>query len=168
MEPIPAKLVDKIWQEIALYSSDRATEEMLEFGKVQPDLLSFILEFTEDLDEQAGELGVYILFVVYHIFLKGYGKKIKRVTPEEIVECYENNERLMESLETAHVRFFERVAEVQLSPQPYVIKYVVDTLFEVPDDEEDDSNTPLSEEDMGYLFMLLKTAIDVLNLKTND
>lgn len=166
MEPLSEKLVEKTWQEIAHYDSGRATKEMMEFGQIQPDLLSFILEFTEDLSEQAGELAVYVLFVIYHMFRKGYGKEIQPVTPEEIIECYEENERLMEKLEKAQDEFFNRVAEVQLSPQPYVIRYVVDSLTEEP--EEDDDSEPMSEEDVGFLFMLLKTVIDVLNLKTND
>jgi hypothetical protein len=139
---------------------------MMEFGQIQPDLLSFILEFTDDLGEQAGELGIYLLFVIYHMFKNGYGKEIKLITTEEIIECYEENERLMEKLEKAQDEFFNRVAEVQLSPQPYVIRYVVDSLTEEP--EEDEDREPLSEEEVGFLFMLLKTVIDVLNLKSND
>jgi hypothetical protein len=46
-----------------------------------------------------------------------------------------------------------------------VIRYVVDSLSE--ELEEDDDREPLSEEEMGYLFMLLKTVIDVLNQETN-
>jgi len=45
-----------------------------------------------------------------------------------------------------------------------VIKYVVDAFFEVPEDDELD---PLSDEDIGYLFLLIKTVIDVLNGKTD-
>jgi hypothetical protein len=166
MEPLSENLVEKTWQKIANYDSGRATKEMMEFGQIQPDLLSFILEFTEDLSEQAGELAVYLLFVIYHMFKKGYGKEIRLVTPEEIIECFEENERLMEKLEKAQDEFFNRVAEVQLSPQPYVIRYVVDSLSEEP--EEDDDRGPLSEEEEGFLFILLKTVIDVLNLKTNE
>jgi hypothetical protein len=166
MEPLSENLVEKTWQEIADYDSGRATKEMMEFGRIQPDLLSFILELTEDLSEQAGELGVYLLFVIYHMFKKGYGKEIKPVTAEEITKCYEENERLMEKLEKAQDEFLNRVAEVQLSPQPYVIRYVVDSLTEEP--EEDDDMEPLSEEEMGFLFILFKTVVDVLNLKTNE
>jgi len=165
MEPISEHLVEATWQEIAQYDSDTATRRMKEFAALQPDLLSFILEFTEDLDEVAGETGIYLLFVVYRIFQVAYGHEIDKITPEEIIACYEENERLMESLEKAQDEFFNRVAEVQLSPQPYVIRYVVDTLSEEP--EEADDRGPLGEEDVGYLFMLLKTVIDVLNQKTN-
>ena len=51
-------------------------------------------------------------------------------------------------------------AGVQLSGQPYVMKYVVETLMEAPKDEDP---VDLTEEDIGYLFMLLKTVVDLLD-----
>jgi len=78
--------------------------------------------------------------------------------------CHEANERLMEGMEAAHDRFFERIARVQISSQPFVIKYVVDAIFEAPEDEDPVS---LTDEDAGFLFLLLKTVIDALNKKTD-
>ena len=51
-----------------------------------------------------------------------------------------------------------------MSSQPYIIKYVVDTLFEAPEEEDP---VLLSEADVGFLFLLLKTVIDLLNKKTD-
>ena len=47
-----------------------------------------------------------------------------------------------------------------------MIRYVVDSLTEEP--EEDEDREPMNEEEVGFLFILLKTVIDVLNLKTNE
>ena len=82
------------------------------------------------------------------------------VSAEEIINCYEKNEHFIKSLEGVHEKFFERIAGVQLSGQPYVMKYVVETLMEAP--EEDDPGN-LTEEDIGYLFLLLKTVVDLLD-----
>jgi hypothetical protein len=70
----------------------------------------------------------------------------------------------MESLADTHDRFIDRIARIQLSAQPYVMKYVVDVLYEMPEEKED---VELSEEDTGYLFLLLKTVVESLN-KTID
>ena len=51
-------------------------------------------------------------------------------------------------------------AETRFLVQPYVMKYVVDTLFEAPEDEDP---IELTEEDIGFLFLLFKTVIDVLD-----
>jgi len=163
MKPIAEEIVDNALEEIESYSDDRLDDEMAKLGEVQPDLLSFIVEFTQDLDEQVMEYAFYLFFAVYHIFTRGYGKKIKRITVDEIIACFEENQKLLESMEFAHNRFYERIAEVQISPQPYVIMFVVDALMESPDEEDEEE---LSDEDVGYLFLLLKTVIDVLNKKT--
>jgi hypothetical protein len=165
MERLSEELVEETWQEFASFTPTQVSKEAKKVAKGQPDLLSFMVEFTEELDQEVKELAIYMFFVVNRIFVKGYRKKIKKASPEEIIECYEQNEKLMESLEGAHDRFYERVASVQVSAQPYVIKYVVETLFEVPEEEDP---IFISDEDVGFLFLLLKTAIDVLNKKTEN
>jgi hypothetical protein len=45
-----------------------------------------------------------------------------------------------------------------------VIKYVVETLLEAP---EEGDPLVISDEDVGFLFLLLKTVVDVLNVKTD-
>ena len=164
MEPLSEELVEETWQEFASFTPTQVNKEAKKIAKGQSDLLSFMVEFTEELDQEVKELAIYMFFVVNRIFAKGYRKKIKKASPEEIIECYEKNEKLMESLEGAYNRFYERVASVQVSAQPYVIKYVVETLFEYPEEEDP---IFISDEDVGFLFLLLKTAIDVLNKKTD-
>lgn len=58
------------------------------------------------------------------------------------------------------LKFTLQVAEVQLSGQPYVMKYVAETLTEAPGEGEP---AALTEEDTGYLFLLFKTVVDLLD-----
>ena len=160
MEPISEELVEKTWQEVAGLSPVRAKKEMLRVGQCQPDLLAFLMESTEELDPEARELAIYMFFVVYRMF-QAARKKIKKIPSKEIIKCHEENESLMESLEGSHERFLDRAARVQVSRQPYVMKYVVDALM-----EEDEDSAALSEEDKGFLFLLLKTVVEVLDKVT--
>lgn len=160
MEPIPEELVEETWQECAGFSPARAQKEIIKVSKNQPDLLAFMLEFTQDLNQEVRELAIYMFYVICRMFQKSARGKIKRISDEEIVECYESNEELMESLEGAHEKFLERIAGVQLLGQPYVMKYVVETLFEAPEGEDP---VRLTEQDTGYLFLLFKTIIDLLD-----
>ncbi|MBW1999758.1 MAG: hypothetical protein JRJ29_17580, partial [Deltaproteobacteria bacterium] len=129
MEPIPEELVEATWQEFATFSPLRAQKETKEVNEAQPYLLTFVVEFTRDLDQEVKELAVYIFYVVCRMFQKRSKGKIKTISPEEVISCYEKNERLMESLEGAHEKFWERIAEVQLSAQPHVMKYVIEALL---------------------------------------
>ena len=160
MEPISAELVEKTWKEFAAFPLEKAQTETANISKTQPNLVAFMMEFTQELSQEVKELAIYMFYVLYRMFQKNSKKKIKRISAEEIITSYEKNEHFIKSLEGVHDKFFERIAGVQLSGQPYVMKYVVETLIEAPEDEDP---VALTEEDMGYLFLLLKTVVDLLD-----
>lgn len=160
MEPITEELVEETWQEFGRYSPARLQKEIIKVSKNQPNLLAFMMEFTQDLDQEVRELAIYMFYIVCRMFQKSSKKKIKRILSEEIIKYYEKNEDFIESLEGAHDKFFERIAKVQLSGQPYVMKYVVETIIEAPDGEDP---VALTEEDTGCLFLLFKTVIDLFD-----
>jgi hypothetical protein len=159
MKPIPEAIVEKTWQEVAGFSPDRAKKEMMKIGNSQPELLAFVTESSQEMDKAVKELAIYMFLVVYRMFQKTHGK-IEKISSEEIIKCYEHNEGQMERLEGAHEKFLDRIASVQTSKQPYVVNYVVDALMEEDDGEE---AVALTEEQKGFLYILLKTVIDVLN-----
>jgi hypothetical protein len=161
MEPIPEAIVEKTWQEVAGFTPDRAKKEMMKIGNNQPELLAFVTESSQEMGQEVRELGIYMFLVVSRMFQEAHGK-IEKISSEEIIECYEHNEGLMERLEGAHEKFLDRVTSVQTSRQPYVVKYVADALME--DDEGEDA-LALTDEQKGFLFLLLKTVIDVLDQK---
>jgi len=128
-------------------------------GKKQPDLLNFMVVFTEDLDPEVKELAIYMFFVVYRIFEKSSKKEIRKIPGKEVEKCYESNEKLVEKTEGIHEKFLERIAKTQVLKQPHVMAYVLTTLME-PDEEDPIELTP---DDIGYLFLLFKTVIDLLD-----
>jgi hypothetical protein len=69
----------------------------------------------------------------------------------------------MERLQGAHEKFLDRIASVQTSRQPYVVNYVVDALTE--EDDKGENAVSLTEEQKGFLYLLLKTVIDILDQK---
>jgi hypothetical protein len=162
MDPIPEELVDGICAEVAELTPETGYQESIAVSKDQPEIIAFIAEMTEDLEQEVRELTIFMFIPIYRMFQKAYGESIEMITPEEIIKCYEENEDLLKSLGGTHDKFFERIAEVQMASQPYVIRYVVETLFEAVKGER-----PIlfGEEDMGYLFLLMKTVIDALNNK---
>ncbi len=158
MDTLSEGFVEKTWQQIANFTPDRANKEMIAMSKNQPDLLAFLMAYTEDLQQEVKELAIYIAFVVYKMFLDS-GGKIPRISSKEIMARHNETTRLVESLEGANEKFIDRIANVQVSQQPYVMKYVLEALME---DAEDDG-IDLTEEDIGLLFMLFKTEIEVLD-----
>jgi hypothetical protein len=158
MNSLSEEFVEKTWRQVAEFAPDRANKEMTAMGKNQPDLLAFLMAYTDDLRQEVKELAIYIGFVVYKMFLDS-GGKIPRISSKEIMVTYDENTRLIESLEGAHEKFIDRIAGVQVSKQPYVMKYVLEALME--DTEED--GIDLTKDDIGSLFTLFKTEIEVLD-----
>jgi hypothetical protein len=160
MQPIPEAIVEKTWQEVAGFSPDRAKKEMMKIGYSQPELLAFVMESAQEMGQEVRELAIYMFVVVYRMFQGAHGK-IKKISSEEIIECYKHNESLMERLEGAHDKFLDRIASVQTSRQPNVVNYLVDALME--EDDEGEDAVALTEEQKGFLYLQLKTVVDVLD-----
>ena len=153
--------MEKTWQEVAGFIPDRAKKELIKIGSSQPDLLAFVTDSPQEMAREVRELAIYMFVVVYRAFQKAHGK-VKKISSEEIIECYEHNEGLMERLEGTDEKFLDRITGVQTSRQPFVVQYVVDALME--EDEGEDALV-LTEEQKGFLFLLLKSVIDVLDQK---
>ncbi len=105
------------------------------------------------------ELGVYVFFVVYRIFEKAERGKVKQISAKCVSDAYDRNETLLMKLEGVHARIFERIAEVQVSSQPHVMKYIVDTLMEFG---EAPGQVVLTDDEIGTLFLVLKTVVGSL------
>ncbi len=159
MKPVPEALVNKTWEECAGFSPDRAKKELIKVGNSQPDLLTFVMESSKEMGQEVRELAIYMFLVVYRMSQEGH-EKIKTISSEEIIECYKNNESLMERIGGSHEKFLDGIASLQTSKQPYVVRYVADALTE--EDEGEDA-LELTEEQKGFLYLLLKTVIDVLD-----
>ncbi len=119
------------------------------------------MESSQEMSQGVRELAIYMFVVISRMFQKANGK-IKKISSKQIIEYYKHNEGLLERLEGADEKFLDRIASVRTSRQPYVVRYVADALME--EDEGEDALV-LTDEQKGFLFLLFKTVIDVLDLK---
>jgi hypothetical protein len=157
---IPEEIVTSTWQAVAAISEERAHREIEKVGREQSELLAFVLGSVSDCRPQAQELAVYLYFVIYQIFKNATKGRFLPINEEQIEAGISRNEERLARLEGAHPRFQERVALLEMSPQPCVVKYLVDAIMEAPEIEDP---VELSEEESGILFLVLKTVIDLLH-----
>jgi citrate lyase gamma subunit len=156
---IPEALVEATWEEVAVMPEDKAAIEIDRLSKTQPALLAFVFADTEDLSHEAHEIAVYMFFVILRVFEKHFGNKLKQVDIQTVTRLQKEIEQALETLGNADDSALERAAIAQNEAQPFVIRYVVETLFEPDEDEE----AELTEEDQGALFLTMKTVTDALN-----
>jgi hypothetical protein len=160
MEAIPEEIVEETLREVAGFSLDRAKKETMTIGNKQPERLAFVTESSQEMGQGVRELASYMFVVVYRMFQESHGK-IQKISSKQIIECYENNEGLMETLEGAHERFIDRIACLQTSRQPCVVKYVVDALME---DDGGEEAEVLTDEQKNLLYLRFNIVIDVLDV----
>jgi len=155
---IPDEIVQATSKEVAAFRGPRARKEMGRLAKRQPELLPFVVVETEDLSPEAHELAIYLFFVVTRIFEKG--GTLSRISGTVILEQFQDNIDELERLAAAHDRFVEKAAAGQASRQPHVMRYVVESLMETGGGPYP---VELTAEEVGTLFLVLKTVIDVLD-----
>jgi len=158
MKLISEQIVMQTWMEILSYDTEKIDFEFSKLGERQPDLLYFIIELTQDQHQTAIELCLYMFFTICRIFEKSTANQIKQITFDDIETIFKKNESLIENLEGVHERFYERIAKVQFFSQPFVMKYILETLV-----EETEIDNTLSEKETGYLFFVFKNVVDLFN-----
>ena len=161
MELISEKHVEKTWREVDSLTPAGMNIEILSLGKSQSDLLAFLMTYTEDRNPEIKKLDIYLAFVIYGRFC-GLQNKIPRASAKEILACYVDNEHCLQSLEGIHERLLKRIVTAQKPKQPHVMNYIIEALMEDPEESEIGE---LTEEDKGFLFILLKTIMEVLDHK---
>ncbi len=164
MKTIPEAIVEETWQKFAGFTPDKARKEMMKINNNQPELLAFVMESCKEMGQEVSQLAIYLFVVVYRMFQEVHAK-IERISLEEVIERFQKNEGMVERLKGTHERFLDRIAGLQASQQLYVMKYIADALME--EDEGKDA-LRLTNEQKGFLFLLFKTVVDVLDKKGID
>lgn len=87
-------------------------------------------------------------------------KPLPKITEDTLFEMDDSNKKMLEYLMDQSETGFNEVVETMSKNynQQNVLKYVIEALFEEP---EEDCN--IREENMGIIFISLKTIIDCFN-----
>lgn len=164
MQCISETQVNETWQAIAQMDPELILDTMMSFSEEQPNLLSFVMTFSEDLDgDGAQELSTYLLYVIYTMFTDASDKALPMVTEAQIKQQYEATCDMLDAIHEQDPS--DENVEMEIQNQPHVYKYLSETLFEDPDDPGEDVD--ISDEDAGELFMMMKCVIDAVDLATN-
>jgi len=155
---VPDEIIDAAVTEINEFSDNEGKRFMDGLSRRQPALLAFVTASSEDLTPDASELAIFIFVVIVRTFEMHFGKRLQNVGMKRIESIYEENEKMMEQLVGAQHGALESFAGVQIQKQPWVWKYVVESIFEV-----DDPEIHLSQDDIGSLAIIMKTVIDALD-----
>ena len=159
---ISEERVEQTWVEIGSLT-DMAVAAALSqnFSKAQPALATFLLEFTRDLSKDAHELAFYMGLVIWRCYEQTEPSGIRQVTEKEVIAKHEAFDAELGALAGTDERIIERrVLYSEDYPQPAILKYIVETLYEESDAPE---SVELSDNEKGALFIVLKVVADCLD-----
>ena len=158
MEIIPYEFIDTIQKQIDEMNLEDSQSEMKNVYLEKPNISEYIVAMNEDLDDELNKYSLYLFSVIYIAIKNFYQKKLQIVTDEIIIKCHENNIDLLKKLENSHEAFINRIAETNLKRQPGIYRFISQSIF-----EELQEMSEITEDEEGWIFLILKSAIDALD-----
>lgn len=145
---------------LAASAAGRSAERLL---REQPEVLAFVLAGTAQLDAETRAVGVFLSDVIYETFRLA-GRTTRTVKTTEFVDALKKNRQMALFVGQAHDRFAERYLRYSNTlRQPALIRYITGVLLE-PDTT---CAHTIPREELGPLFIVVKSVIDVLDSDTD-
>ena len=156
MDPLSPDLVESTWRDVASLEPAAARRLMERAAVRQPALLAYVMGSAAHSRSAVQEMAVYLYYVIQQMFERGTSKPLEASSVSQVERLAKRNESHLEKLAPANERFLERAAEVQAAAQPFVVRYLAEALLE-------DTDSDLTDEETGLVFLTLKTVIDLLD-----
>lgn len=159
MEPIAFQTIQKSIDNICGITAEEDLDAISQaLFDVQPALAGFVVEFIEDMSEEAKDLGFMMALILWKSFEEKY-PDLRTITEDEVVAKFEEQEAELEKLLQLNDEMVEELQKNELlNGQPEVLNYVIQELFASEDEEAE-----LDEDEELHLFMVLKFFANCLN-----
>jgi hypothetical protein len=161
MQTLSEKIVERTWKKMARIPMDEVPQIVKRLEKEQPEVLAFLMAADyEVLNQDERELLLYLGITIWEIMRQGTPRP-KRVGEKRMDQFIERTDQMAEYLMGESPEDFESDVEkiFQGHNQINVLRYAVEALFEMDDDE----HAGVREEMKGLLFMNLKTVVEALD-----
>jgi hypothetical protein len=157
---VPCAVVDQVAEELRGLSRERdVVRRANRFIRAQPALAAYTLASIEEMPVAAGESIFWHCFAVWTIFQRAFGDAIPELQPEQVTAAENEVTRELERVAPMHNRLLERrLLSGPLSGQPFVMRYLVQALFE--EFEEGDEADQIRQ---GEAFLVLLSVLQALD-----
>jgi hypothetical protein len=157
---VDSALVDQTWRRLGALPPRDMLALQRQSGKLQPELVGFVLGYTSRLSPEAVGLALYLMVVTIEMFRSASPRKMRKVKDAAIMRLWrESEEAIRESLapDTDADPLSILVAN---SSEPAVLEYIFDALT----DTEQEDPVELSADELKHLLTVLRTLSEGLHL----
>jgi hypothetical protein len=124
----------------------------------QPGIGGFVIDFIEDMTDDAKDLGFMMALVLWKSFQQIY-PDMRVLTEDEVVSRFEAQESDLQKLLEVDDDMIDELSKVEAAEgQPEIFNYVTQELFSDGEDE-----IKLTEDEEVHLFMILRFISTVFN-----
>ena len=155
---IGPEVIERIRERVAEFPDDVLDGEFEAFFSKQPEICNFITDLTSESGQQARELALFLIYMVYKAVAEGRNEDPDRVDAQTITSaCGESREWIetMNGLEGADI---DRSSVSGRDGQLHLLGFVIA--------EMNEAGLELSEEEKGTILFALKTVISSLTRRS--
>jgi hypothetical protein len=156
---VQPELVEATWRRVGALGPSAALKLQQDSGKVQPEIVGFVIGFTNHLRPDAIGLALYVMLVVLEMFRADRGRRLSKVREAVITRHWEANRQWASEVRATGLSVESLGDTVAPTTEPHVFRYIVEALTE----ENQDDPVSLSDEEAWQLVAVLKTVAESLH-----
>ncbi len=152
-------VVERTWRRLGALPARDMVRLQRQAGKLQPELVGFVLGFTSDLRAEAAGLALYVMIVVLEMFRSVSAKSMRKLDELAVMRLWrESRQAIRTSLDApaGSDPLSELLAD---SSEPAAFEYVFDAFT----DMEQEDPVALSEAEFEQLLAVLRTFVEGLH-----
>ena len=159
---VERQIIETIRTETADCSEDVLEREFEEFFKNQLAVCNFVMDLTSTRNHSAGELALYMSYVVYKAILLDRDGSLGPVTSEEIADACRASGDWVHRMSDAEETGVQSPSLSNLNNERCLISYVISEVHDALKGGLD-----LKEEEKGAVFFVLTAVIASLTASSN-
>jgi hypothetical protein len=157
---VNAELVEYTWRRLGALPARDMVHLQRQSGKLQPELVGFVLGFTSDLSAEAVGLTLYVMLVTLEMFRTAAPRKLRKVKDAAIMRLWRESRNAVREALNANASTDPLIVLLAGSNEPAVLEYVFDALT----DTEQEEPVALSGAELEHLLAVLRTFVEGLHL----
>jgi hypothetical protein len=154
---VPPEIVERTWQRLGALPPKDMLKLQRQSGRLQPELVGFVIGYTSELSPDAVGLALYVMVVVLEMFRVTPRCDLRKVREETILRLWPESQALIQASLDSDGDPLE--ALLAASTEPTVFEYVFDAFT----DTEQEDPVSLSAVELETLLAILRTFIEALH-----
>ena len=157
---VDSELVELTWRRLGELPPRDMLALQRQSGKLQPELVGFVLGYTSQLPPEAIGLALYLMVVTIEMFRSASPRRMRKVKEAAIMRLWRESEEAVRRSLAPETDADPLSILVESSSEPAALEYIFDALT----DMEQEDPVDLSADELEQLLAVLRTLSEGLHL----